>query len=230
MARIHLVSGASSGIGARIAEELQRAGDEVVPVVRRAEDAAKLGATRHLLCDFADPAQTQSAFQAFAGPVDSFINAAGIAIGKAIWDTAPGDIGNLMNVNLISPMLACGALRGKINPGGAIILLSSQSAYRGGWDDAYNASKGGINTFIKSLAMKLAPDVRVIGIAPGIVIGTRMTAGRQQNDLERIKETIPLKRFAEVGEVAAMTLSLLGPAGANVTGAVIDMNGGNYLR
>jgi NAD(P)-dependent dehydrogenase (short-subunit alcohol dehydrogenase family) len=230
MARTHLISGTTSGIGAMLAEHLTRAGDDVIPVLRRAADAASMGASRYLLCDFANPAATQVAFQAFDHPIDSFINAAGIAIGKAIWDTSPEQIGDVMNVNLISPMLACGALRGKITPGGAIILLSSQSAYRGGWDDAYNASKGGINTFIKSLAVKLAPDVRVIGIAPGIVVGTRMTAGRQQNDLEKIRDTIPLKRFGEMDEVAAMAMALLGPAGANITGAVIDMNGGNYLR
>ncbi len=226
----HLVSGATSGIGAAIARQLIAAGETVIPVLRRVEDAETLGVSRSLLADFSDPASTQRVFRKFEGPIDSFINAAGVAIGKAIWDADAGEMVDLMNINLISPMLACGALRGKIAKGGAVILLSSQSAYRGGWDDAYNASKGGINTFIKSLAMKFAPDVRVIGIAPGITTGTRMTQGRKQDDLDRIRDTIPLRRFAEVEEIAAMAVSLLGPAGAYITGAVIDMNGGNYLR
>lgn len=226
----HLVSGTTSGIGAAIAQALRAAGEEVIPVVRKVEDAEVVGAKQYILCDYAEVEKTRAAFRAFEGPVESFINAAGIAIGKAIWDSDPGEASVLMNINLLSPMMACGALRGKISKGGAIILLSSQSAYRGGWDDAYNASKGGINTFIKSLAMKYAPDVRVIGVAPGITLGTRMTLGRQQNDLDRIRDTIPLKRFGSVEEIAAMTVALLGPAGAYVTGAVIDMNGGNYLR
>ena len=230
MSRVHLVSGATSGMGAAIARRLRQDGDRVIPVVRRAADARVLDADEYLLCDYRDPAATKAAFAAFATPVDSFINAAGVALGKPIWDTAAEEITEIVNVNMISPMLACGALKGKLRKDGAIILLSSQSAFRGGWDDAYNASKGGINTFIKSLAAKFAPDVRVIGMAPGITADTRMTRGRREDDLGRITGTIPLKRLANVDEIAAMVASLLGEAGGYITGAVIDMNGGNYMR
>lgn len=230
MNRVHLVSGTTSGMGAAIARRLRQDGDRVIPVVRQTADADALGADEYLLCDYRDPAATKAAFAAFATPVDSFINAAGIALGKPIWDTGAEEIAEIVNVNMISPMLACGALRGKLRRNGAVILLSSQSAFRGGWDDAYNASKGGINTFIKSLATKFAPDVRVIGVAPGITADTRMTRGRREDDLGRITDTIPLKRLANVDEIAAMVASLLGEAGGYITGAVIDMNGGNYLR
>lgn len=151
-------------------------------------------------------------------------------MGKPIWDNDPDEAARLLNINLMSPMLACGALRFKFRRGGAIVLFSSQSAYRGGWDDVYNASKGGINTFIKSFAMKMAPDVRVVGIAPGIIENTRMTQGRRNDDLDRIRDTIPLKRFANADEIAELTIAMLGTAGAYMTGCVVDTNGGNYLR
>ncbi len=230
MSRIHVVSGASSGIGAAIAARLLAAGDEVIPVVRRESDALGIGAKRWILADFARPDEVRAACQGLDAEIDSFINAAGIAIGKPIWDNDLDEAARLMNVNLLSPMVACGALRPRLRKGGAIVLFSSQSAYRGGWDDVYNASKGGINTFIKSFAMKMAPDVRVIGIAPGITENTRMTQGRREDDLGRIRDTIPLKRFANVNEIAELTIAMLGAAGAYMTGCVVDVNGGNYLR
>lgn len=230
MSRLHVVSGATSGIGAAIFNRLSAAGDEVIPIVRRKEDAPALGATRHILCDFARPDDVRAACASLDTGIDSFINAAGVAIGQPIWDNDLDEAARLMNINLLSPMVACGALRPKLRKGGAVVLFSSQSAYRGGWDDVYNASKGGINTFIKSFAMKMAPDVRVIGIAPGITENTRMTQGRREDDLGRIRDTIPLKRFANVDEIADLTVALLGTAGAYMTGCVVDVNGGNYLR
>jgi 3-oxoacyl-[acyl-carrier protein] reductase len=230
MSRIHIVSGATSGIGAAIASHLQQNGDEVIPIVRRKSDAEALNAKRWILCDFSHPEDVRAACTSLEVEVDTFINAAGIAIGKPIWDTELTDASQLININLTSPMVACGSLRPKLRKGGAILLFTSQSAYRGGWDDVYNASKGGINAFIKSFAIKMAPDIRVIGIAPGITEDTRMTKGRRENDLERIRETIPLKRFANVEEIAELAIAMLGKAGAYMTGCVVDVNGGNYLR
>jgi NAD(P)-dependent dehydrogenase (short-subunit alcohol dehydrogenase family) len=57
-----------------------------------------------------------------------------------------------------------------------------------------------------------------------------MTNSRKENDLNKIIDTIPLRRFANVEEIAEMVEALLGNAGAYMTGTVIDMNGGNYLR
>jgi NAD(P)-dependent dehydrogenase (short-subunit alcohol dehydrogenase family) len=230
MSRRHLISGATSGIGAAIAQRLLSEGDEVIPIVRSKSDALRMGAQNFILCDFNHPEKVRQACLELDFEIDSFINAAGIAIGKPIWDTDEIEARQMLNVNLISPMFACGALRNNLRSGGSIILFSSQSAFRGGWDDLYNVSKGGINTFIKSFAIKVAPDIRVIGIAPGITENTRMTLGRKNDDLDRIRATIPLKRFANVDEIAALTFALLSDAGSYMTGSVVDVNGGNYLR
>jgi NAD(P)-dependent dehydrogenase (short-subunit alcohol dehydrogenase family) len=75
-------------------------------------------------------------------------------------------------------MAALAELRGKIRTGGAIVLLSSEASHRGSWDDAYAATKGAVNALVRSLATKCAPEVRVIGVAPGVTANTRMTAGK----------------------------------------------------
>ena len=227
---IHLVSGATSGIGHAIFQLLVDQGEQVVPVVRSASQAEALGVTEWLQADFECLAESRAAFRAFDRPIDSFINCAGIAVGKPIWDNDDDEIQRLLNINLISPMVACGELRGKIKKGGAIVLFSSQSAFRGGWDDVYIASKGGINSLVKSLAQKMAPDVRVIGVAPGVTADTRMTRERKQDDLSAVVQQVPLRRLAQPQEIAALVLSLLGPAGAHMTGSMIDVNGGAYLR
>lgn len=228
--KVHLVSGATSGIGAAIYRRLIAKGDDVVPILRNPKDADRLNATRFVCCDFSNPEDVRAACSRVRIKFDSFINAAGVAIGQPVWETDIEQARQLVNVNLISPMIACGALRAKLRDGAAVILVSSQSAYRGGWDDFYNASKGGINAFIKSFAVKMAPRVRVIGIAPGITLHTRMTINRREDDLDKILGTIPMRRFAKPDEIAELVISLLGTAGAYMTGCVVDVNGGNYLR
>lgn len=230
MRRVHVVSGATSGIGAAIFNRLRRLGDEVVPMVRSPEDAVSLGTSRYMVCDFSDPKSVRDACLALDTEIDSFINAAGVAIGLPIWDNDLEEAARLFNINLMSPMVACGGLRPRFRNGSAIILFSSQSAFRGGWDDVYNASKGGINTFIKSFALKVAPEIRVIGIAPGITENTRMTNSRRVDDLDKIRSSIPLRRFASVEEISELAVALIGSAGAYMTGCVVDVNGGNYLR
>jgi 3-oxoacyl-[acyl-carrier protein] reductase len=230
MSRVHLLSGATSGIGAAVFARLVAMGDKVIPIVRSEIDAFEVGATSYIKCDFARPDEVRAACGGLDEEIDTFINAAGTAIGQPIWENDLEQAAQLININLMSPMVACGALRSKFRKGGAIVMFSSQSAYRGGWDDVYNASKGGINAFIKSFAMKMAPDVRVFGIAPGITENTRMTRGRRDDDLGRIRDTIPLKRFANVDEISELTVSLIGTAGGYMTGCVVDVNGGNYLR
>jgi NAD(P)-dependent dehydrogenase (short-subunit alcohol dehydrogenase family) len=230
MKRVHVISGATSGMGAAITASLQAQGDEVIPIIRSKSDLLVLKTKRWILCDYTQPEKILKELTGFDTKIDSFINSAGIALGKPIWDTDFQEASNIINVNLISPMLVCGALHNNFKIGAAVILISSQSSFRGGWDDIYNASKGGINSFIKSFAIKMAPNVRVIGIAPGITNNTRMTNERKMNDLHKIQLDIPLRRLANVEEISDLTLALLGNAGAYMTGCIVDINGGNYLR
>ncbi len=230
MTLTHLVSGATSGIGKAIAQRLSARGDRVIPIVRSPQQAASLGAERYVCCDLSEPHRVQAALRGFNDPVYSFIHCAATTLGRSLFDCRLEEVMALMNVNLLSPMVMCAELKKNIQPGGAIVLFTSQSAYRGGFDDAYNTSKGGINTLIKSMALKYAPLVRVFGIAPGITLDTRMTRERMADDLEPIRSQIPLKRFGEPGQIAELVECLIGTAGAYVTGAVFDVNGGYYLR
>lgn len=224
--RTFLVSGSTSGIGAAVAARLVAQGDRVVPVVRTAEGAPP-GA---LVADFADVRATRAAARAFAGPVDGFVNAAGIGLAKPLFDYDEDDLERIFAVNLLAPMAVLAELKGKIRPGGVVVLISSEASHRGSWDDPYAVTKGGINALVRTLAGKFAPDVRVVGVAPGITLDTRMTAGKPPETYRGWAERTLLKRLARPDEIAELVVALTGPAAASMTGTVVDANGGSYLR
>ena len=230
MRRVHLVSGTTSGIGLAIWERLQAEGDRVIPIYKDSGGTGFDASKQILHADFNKPHLIREAIKSINVEIDSFINCAGIAIGKPIWDTSEEEIDTVLRVNLVSPMIAIGALREKFSKNSCVVLFSSISAQRGGWDDTYIASKGAINSIVKSLALKLAPTTRVIGIAPGVTADTRMTRERKANDLENVRCGTPLQKLASSEELAELTVALLGSAGSHMTGSVVDVNGGAYLR
>jgi len=132
---------------------------------------------------------------------------------------------------VISPLIAVGKLRENFNKGGVIILYGSQSGFRGSWDDGYAASKGAIHSFVKAVCTKVAPDLRVVGIAPGIVGDTRMSSEIFAGDkLAKKAETIPLKTTATSREMAELTDFIMSDTCRFMTGSMIDINGGLCLR
>jgi 3-oxoacyl-[acyl-carrier protein] reductase len=229
--RTHLVSGVTSGIGRAIAERLRQDGDRIIPVVRvAAQRDLFLDAPEVLVCNFEDPKAVEIAFGGLKSPVHSFINCAGIMISKTLFEAPFEELTRMINVHLLSAMMAVARVKMKLEPGGAIILLSSQSAFKGSYDDAYAIAKGAIHAMVKTLAPKLAPQHRIVCVAPGVTIGTRMTQDRAADDLEPYRKSIPLQRFATPDEIAGCVRFLLSPDAVSMTGCTIDINGGNVLR
>jgi 3-oxoacyl-[acyl-carrier protein] reductase len=225
------VSGVTSGIGKAIAARLSARGDQIVPVLRNKQQMGLFqGAPESLICDFEDPRAVEKAFADLHTPVYSFVNCAGIMISKTLFEASFEQLSQMINVNLFSAMAAVARVREKLESGGVIILLSSQSAFKGSYDDAYAITKGAIHALVKTVAPKIAPQHRIICLAPGVTIGTRMTQDRAADDLEPYRQSIPLKRFTTPEEIAGCVEFLLSPAAASMTGCTIDMNGGNVLR
>ncbi len=228
--KTYLVSGTSSGMGKAFAQLLRKEGHKVIGIVRKkatlnAEDFQDL-----IECDYAYPEKVETIFQNFNTKIDAFVNFAGILPGKSFQEYDVKSLTELTNINLISPMLIIKSIAKNINKSGSIILFSSVSAQKGSYDDAYAATKGAIHSLIKSLALKFAPDVRVVGLAPGMCNDTRMTDDLIEGRYEHNLQTIPLRKAAEVNDIAELVYCLSSKTAQSITGAVLDVNGGQYLR
>lgn len=243
--RVALVTGSSRGIGAGIARVLAEYGADIavnyVSGREQAEGVAAqiqaLGRRTHIV--HADVTDLDAVQQMVAdveqalGPISILVNNAGKNNLKNIMDITQEDWDWTLNLNLKSYFLCSKAvLPGMIaRQHGHIINITSISGQRGGLscDVDYSAAKAGIMGFTRALARWAAPQgVLVNAVAPGYFD----TGWEQRADPERVQrlvETIPLRRFGLVEEIGEIVAFLCGPGGNYIVGEVITANGGAHI-
>ncbi|KAM4049793.1 3-oxoacyl-[acyl-carrier-protein] reductase isoform 1-T2 [Anomaloglossus baeobatrachus] len=235
MSKICAVFGGSRGIGKAVAKLLVQRDYKVV-VISRNLDVAKatteeIGGHLALGCDVSKEQDVHRTFQEIVknvGNVNYLVNAAGINRDALLFRTKTEDILSQISINLIGPMYTCkAALRGMVQQhGGAIVNIGSIVGHKGNaGQSVYSASKEGLVGFSKSLAKEVArKNVRVNVVAPGF-IHTDMTSSIEETSLD---QTIPLRRFGEVEDVAqAVSFLLCSPY---ITGHVLVVDGGLQLQ
>jgi 3-oxoacyl-[acyl-carrier protein] reductase len=246
--RAVLVTGASRGIGAAIAQAFARGGDRVAvhfgaSADRAREVAAGLPGAGHVVvgADLRDPdAVRRMVDEAAAGlaGIDVLVNNAGIFTPHPITDTTyeawQQAWRDTLGVNLVGAanVTWCAARHMIAGGGGAIVNVSSRGAFRGEpGQPAYGASKAGLIAFGQSLARALGPHgISVTAVAPGMT-ETEMAAENlagAKGDARRAES--PLGRVATPEEVADAVVYLASPAAAMASGSVLDVNGASYLR
>ena len=245
--RIALVTGAGVGIGRAIAEALAGAGAKVVLHCHQSRDSAEQGLAEIrrqggdgwvLSADLVDELQARKLVDdavAAAGRLDILVNNAGSVVQRSrIEDCSLELWKQALDVNLTSAFLvtqrAVPHLRASGN--GAIVNNLSLSVQTGGANGAgaYAAAKGGLQVFTRTLARELAPAIRTNAIMPGVIETRHHHQFTTPERMVQYRKETPLGRNGTAEEVAAAVLFLVSDAGKFVNGAVVDVNGGRFLR
>jgi meso-butanediol dehydrogenase/(S,S)-butanediol dehydrogenase/diacetyl reductase len=232
-----LITGGASGIGAEAARRFLREGAQVAVLDRdrvrceriRAELPALSGVLRADVCD---PAAVGSAFvqlDGLFGGIDVLINNAGISKRHAFVDITLEEWDEVLRVNLTGAFnVAQSAARRMLAAGGGVIInMASTNGMRGyPMYAAYNASKAGVIALTQTMALELAPHIRVIAVCPGYVITPMQRAEYSASMLAEVNEKIPMRRHAEPWEVAALFAFLASEEAAFISGHPVIIDGG----
>ena len=232
-----LITGGASGIGAATAGRFLQEGARVAILDR---DPAGCESIRRELpaiamavaADVSDHEQVQRAFDTIVREVcglDVVINNAGISLRHSFLDITPEEWNQVLAVNLSGVFyVAQAAARHMMQHSGGVILnMASTNGIVGHpYYADYNASKAGVIELTRSMALELAPKVRVNAIAPGYVLTPMQRAEYTEEMLTAVNRKIPLGRHAEPEEVAALFAFLASDDAAYLTGQVYVIDGG----
>ena len=232
-----IITGGSTGIGAAVARRFLDEGAKVSVWCRNPDNAKAIaaelpGLSNVVAVDVADAPAVDAAFaqsvQALGG-LDTLICNAGISIRKSFVDIKREDFDRTMRVNVhgvfyVSQLAARHMLQQ--DNGGAILITASTSgvtAYRHYAD--YNASKGALLAMMRTMAIELAPKIRVNAVNPGYTMTPMQEAEYSPEMLARVNGIIPMGRHAQPGELGSLYVYLASDEAAYASGAVFTLDG-----
>jgi NADP-dependent 3-hydroxy acid dehydrogenase YdfG len=233
-ARVVLVTGASSGIGAAIARSAARAGATVIAAARRVDRLARLAAEHTavtpLALDVADPAAPARAADAIAarhGRLDALINAAGIMRAGFVGVDDPADWVPAFETNFVGLVLltrACLPLLSASGRGHVVNVSSTASRRPNPGSGAYAGSKAAVNAFSNALRRELAPvGIRVTVALPGLVESELFTHFRDEGTRERYRKRFGAMTPLQPDDVASAIVHALAlPANVSLSELVIE--------
>jgi 3-oxoacyl-[acyl-carrier protein] reductase len=245
--KVALVVGGSGGIGAATSQLLAAAGAQLIITHMPGQEFAAIA--RSVVAQL--PGEGHAAFEADVsdspsliglrdriseqhGRLDILVNAAGFTkpVPHADLDALNDDLidqmfrvnwrGQFAAIRIFAPLLTASG-------DGLVVSISSIAAFTGvGSSIAYCAAKAGIDVMTKCLGRALAPHVRVMAVAPGVV-DTTFVPGRDASFNDKVSHTTPLKRIAEPNDIAAGILACATHLGFS-TGTTIVVDGGRALQ
>jgi len=244
--KVVLVTGAQQGIGRAIALRCATAGADVAVNWLDDEGAANdiaseiRAAGRRALTVRGDVGRLAEVETMVAtvegelGPIDVLVNNAGVFPRVPFLELRESDWDFVLGVNLKGTCFCAQAVAKRMVAAGrpgAIINLTSGAAYRGSPRGVhYCASKGGVVSLTRQMALELAPHrIRVNAIAPGLTDTAQPRYGSTEAEIAATAQTIPLGRIAQPEDIARTAVFLASDEAGFVTGQILHVNGGGYL-
>jgi 3-oxoacyl-[acyl-carrier protein] reductase len=238
--RVAVITGAARGIGYAIAARALRSGAAVSlwdvdreKLDSTREELSALGAVSAEHVEMTDRASVEAAAAATAGRhrrIDVLVNNAGITGGNApVWELDPDVWRRVIDVNLTGPFLACRAVVPHMLAGGygRIVNVASVAGKEGNPNAShYSASKAGVIGFTKSLAKELAGKNVLVNCVTPAAARTEILSQMKQDHIDYMLSRIPMGRFVEVDEIAALVCWLASADCSFSTGGVFDISGG----
>jgi meso-butanediol dehydrogenase/(S,S)-butanediol dehydrogenase/diacetyl reductase len=232
-----LITGAAGGIGTAMAARFLEEGARVVALDRDLEALHRLrgalaGLSGAIVADVTDPEQVVEAFEEMGrllGGLDVLINNAGISQRHHFLDIAPEAWRRLMAVNLDGAFYVAqtAARRMLDEQGGAILNMGSTNGLMGyPYYADYNASKAGLIELTRSMALELAPAIRVNAVCPGWILTPMQEAEYTPEMRQAFAQKVPLKRLGRPEDVAALFAFLASDDAAWITGQCFVIDGG----
>jgi NAD(P)-dependent dehydrogenase (short-subunit alcohol dehydrogenase family) len=231
-----LITGGASGIGAATASRFLEEGSAVCVLDRDAKANDKIqqhlpGLSGALAADVSNLKQVEAAFDdalRIMGGVDVLVNNAGISIRHEFLKITPDEWDKVIAVNLtgVFYMAQTAARHMWERDGGVILQTASTNGFVGQpYYADYNATKAGVIELTRTMALELAPKVRVCAVAPGYVLTPMQRAEYTDSMLDEVNQKIPLRRHAKPEEIAALFAFLASDDAAYITGQVYTIDG-----
>ena len=235
MLKTALVTGGAGGIGGAISRRLAADGHLVYigysSSMERAETLANEIGGKALKLDVTSLSEIEAALE-ICGEVDVLVNNAGVSEIGLFDRLSAENCRRIMEINLIGAMNCARVfVKGMITrKSGCIVNISSMWGQVGASCEVdYSASKAGLIGFTKALAKEVAPSgIRVNCVSPGFIM-TEMNSRFSQEDLELIREDIPLGIFGEPRHVADAVAFLISSQAEYITGQILAVNGGMVI-
>jgi 3-oxoacyl-[acyl-carrier protein] reductase len=238
-----LVTGGSRGIGLGIVRKLTDVGFRAIAVARKESseltaameeiEAKNAGSLRFVPFDLADIegiADLVKTVRKEFGPIYGLVNNAGTSVEGSLAMMPIPQMERLVRLNTISPMVVTKhVVRSMMAGGGGRIVNIASIVANTGYSglSVYGATKASLIGFTRSLAREVGKmNVTVNAVSPGFV-DTDMTKGLTEEQREQIVRRSPLKRLAEVADVANAVEFLLSDGAKNITGTVLTVDAGN---